>query len=77
MSSGKAQLRLLGGIDLTQTDGTQARAVLAQPKRLALLFYLASQFPGGFTAGTPCSLFSGLNRRRIERAVPSTPPFTS
>ena len=41
MRSETVQLRLLGGIDLTQTDGTQARAVLAQPKRLALLVYLA------------------------------------
>jgi DNA-binding SARP family transcriptional activator len=43
-----AQLRLLGGIDLSHADGTQARAVLSQPKRLALLLYLAVADSRGF-----------------------------
>ena len=34
-------LRTLGGIDLRDGDGVEIRAVLAQPKRLALLAYLA------------------------------------
>src|SRR5439155_18787335 len=34
-------LRVLGGIELTSPDGHDLRSVLAQPKRLALLTYLA------------------------------------
>lgn len=36
------RLRTLGEISLTAGDGREARSVLAQPKRLALLAYLAS-----------------------------------
>jgi DNA-binding SARP family transcriptional activator len=35
------QLRTLGGLDLSDSDGRELRPVLAQPKRLALLVYLA------------------------------------
>ncbi len=35
------RLRTLGGVDLTDSDGRELRSVLAQPKRLALLAYLA------------------------------------
>ena len=36
------QLRLLGGVDLVDPDGRgELRSVLVQPKRLALLVYLA------------------------------------
>lgn len=34
------QLRTLGGLDLSDADGREVRAILAQPKRLALLVYL-------------------------------------
>ncbi|MEZ4416901.1 MAG: hypothetical protein R3E10_14215 [Gemmatimonadota bacterium] len=35
------RLRTMGGVDLTDADGRRVSAVLAQPKRLALLVYLA------------------------------------
>lgn len=41
------QLRTLGGIALRGSDGEELRAVLAQPKRLALLVYLALAQPRG------------------------------
>jgi hypothetical protein len=39
-------LRTLGGIGLTAEDGRDLDGLLAQPKRLALLVYLASPQPG-------------------------------
>ena len=42
------RLRLLGGVGLADSDGQDVRAVLAQPKRLALLVYLAAANPSGF-----------------------------
>jgi len=42
------RLRILGPIELIGTDGEELRAVLAQPKRLALLTYLAAAAPRGF-----------------------------
>jgi TolB-like protein/DNA-binding SARP family transcriptional activator/Tfp pilus assembly protein PilF len=41
------QLRVFGGTDLRSSDGQEFRAVLAQPKRLALLVYLALATPRG------------------------------
>lgn len=41
-------LRTLGGVELTGEDGRELRAVLAQPKRFALLAYLALARPRGF-----------------------------
>src|SRR5690242_10894486 len=41
------QLRVLGGTDLRGSDGQELRPVLAQPKRLALLVYLAVATPRG------------------------------
>jgi len=46
------ELRTFGVLDLRGSDGREFRAVLAQPKRLALLVYLAataSGTPGAFT----------------------------
>ncbi|MEO5799560.1 MAG: hypothetical protein ABIZ70_13140 [Gemmatimonadales bacterium] len=40
-------LQLLGGLDLRSTNDGEIRAVLAQPKRLALLAYLALARPRG------------------------------
>ena len=40
------ELRTLGAIDLRRADGTPMQAVLAQPRRLALLVYLAKAGPG-------------------------------
>lgn len=43
------QLRLMGTTELTREDGVTVQSVLAQPKRLALLVYLAlHQDPGAF-----------------------------
>src|SRR2546425_7010287 len=42
------RLRTLGALGLSGPDGTELRAVLTQPKRLALLCYLAIASPPGF-----------------------------
>ena len=42
------RLRTLGALDLSAADGRVLRSVLAQPKRLALLIYLAAASPRGF-----------------------------
>src|SRR5918999_474411 len=41
------RLHLLGSVDLHDETGQELRAVLAQPKRLALLAYLAAASPAG------------------------------
>jgi DNA-binding SARP family transcriptional activator/tetratricopeptide (TPR) repeat protein len=42
------RLRTLGTLDLRGPDGAELRSVLAQPKRLAFLAYLAVASPSGF-----------------------------
>jgi serine/threonine-protein kinase len=42
------ELRTLGGVELRGADGGELGAVLARPKRLALLAYLALSSPRGF-----------------------------
>jgi eukaryotic-like serine/threonine-protein kinase len=42
------ELRTLGGLDLRDSDGQEIRPILAQPKRLALLIYLALTPPPSF-----------------------------
>ena len=42
------ELRLLGRLSLTSADGRDVRALLGQPRRLALLAYLAAATPPGF-----------------------------
>lgn len=42
------ELRTLGALDLRHSDGPEIRRVLTQPKRLALLVYLALARPRGF-----------------------------
>ena len=42
------ELRVLGPVDLRDGTGAEVRGVLAQPKRLALLAYLAIAGAGGF-----------------------------
>lgn len=42
------RLRLLGSVDLSGADGRDGATVLAQPKRVALLAYLAAATPRGF-----------------------------
>ena len=41
------ELRLLGTVDLRRDDGGSARSVVVQPKRMALLAYLATATPRG------------------------------
>lgn len=42
------ELRVLGSVDLRGADGARIGSVLAQPKRLALLVYLAVAAPDGY-----------------------------
>lgn len=42
------EFRILGSIRLAEADGRELRSVLAQPKRVALLAYLAAATPFGF-----------------------------
>jgi DNA-binding SARP family transcriptional activator/Flp pilus assembly protein TadD len=42
------ELRLLGRLNLTSADGRDVRSLLGQPRRLALLAYLAAATPQGF-----------------------------
>ena len=46
------RLRTLGPLDLRGSDGEELRTILAQPKRVALLAYLALATPRGFTGVT-------------------------
>jgi DNA-binding SARP family transcriptional activator len=48
MSEQRIELRLLGTLALTGAGGREIAAILAQPKRLALLTYLAVARPRGF-----------------------------
>src|SRR5215203_3060172 len=41
------RLKVLGRVDLRLSDGTEPRSLLAQPKPIALLAYLAAASPGG------------------------------
>jgi DNA-binding SARP family transcriptional activator len=61
------RLQTLGTLDLRDAEGTEFRAVLAQPRRLALLVYLAAARPHGFhRRDTVLSLF--WPERNTERA---------
>jgi len=42
------ELRMLGTMTLTGADGGEMRSLLAQPRRFALLAYLAAATPAGF-----------------------------
>ncbi|MFW6193041.1 MAG: BTAD domain-containing putative transcriptional regulator, partial [Gemmatimonadota bacterium] len=42
------KLRVFGSLELIRDDGVEVRSVLAQPKRTALLVYLAVDRPGAF-----------------------------
>src|SRR5438132_3471730 len=42
------ELRMLGRLSLTGSDGREVRGLLGQPRRLALLAYLAAASPQGF-----------------------------
>jgi len=69
------ELRTLGAVDLRDRDGGELRALLAQPKRLALLIYLAVAQPSGFhRRDTLLALFwpeldQGRARAALRKAV--------
>ncbi len=46
--NGMIRLRLIGTLDLRTSNGAELRAILAQPRRFALLAYLAAASPRGF-----------------------------
>jgi DNA-binding SARP family transcriptional activator len=47
-ASSVVEFRVLGAVNLLSADGRELRAVLAQPKRVALLAYVAAASPRGF-----------------------------
>ena len=75
MSDGLVSLRMLGGVELSGPDGLPARSILAQPRRLAVLLYLAAANPRGLhRKETVRALFwpdaDGLHARQaLNRAI--------
>ena len=69
--NGCVRLLTLGRLDLSGADGTDTRSVLAQPKRLALLLFLAPATPRGFhRRDTLLALFwPELTQRRARQAL--------
>lgn len=65
------ELRLLGPIQLRSVDGHEVDAVLSQPKRLALLAYLAAARPRGFHRRDKlvALLWPELDQRRARQAL--------
>ena len=65
------ELRALGSVDLREDGGRDVQAVLAQPKRLALLTYLAVARPRGFhRRDVLLALFwPELNQQRARAAL--------
>ncbi|MDQ2766484.1 MAG: hypothetical protein M3Y30_04940 [Gemmatimonadota bacterium] len=63
--------RTLGAVDLRDEHGSELRLALAQPKRLALLAYLAIASPAGFhRRDTMLSLFwPEMDQERARRAL--------
>jgi DNA-binding SARP family transcriptional activator len=63
--------RTLGAVDLRDAQGNELRLALAQPKRLALLAYLAIATPAGFhRRDTMLSLFwPEMDQERARRAL--------
>jgi serine/threonine-protein kinase len=65
------RLRILGAMDLRGPDGGELRAVLAQPKRLALLSYLAAANPRALHSRDTllALLWPDLNQQRARAAL--------
>src|SRR4051812_8544668 len=65
------ELQTLGGLDLRDAKGRELRAVLRQPKRFALLAYLAVATPRGFhRRDTLLGLFwPELNQKHARNAL--------
>jgi Tol biopolymer transport system component/DNA-binding SARP family transcriptional activator len=72
--NGIHSLRVLGGVELEGPDGEPVRPVLAQPRRLALLIYLATANGGFHRRDTPIGMFwpeveEGRARQGLNRAI--------
>lgn len=67
----RIRLSLLGAVDLRSPEGDEFRAVLAQPKRLALLAYLAAAHPAGFHSRDTllALLWPDLNQEHARAAL--------
>ena len=61
------RLTVLGVLNLRGSDGQEVRGILGQPKRVALLTYLALASPRGHANATPFSPSFGPS------TTPSTP----
>jgi Tol biopolymer transport system component/DNA-binding SARP family transcriptional activator len=72
--TGVHSLRVLGGVELDGPDGEPVRPVLAQPRRLALLIYLATANGGFHRRDTPIGIFwpeveESRARQALNRAI--------
>jgi len=69
------RLRLLGSVELFGSDSTELRSIIAQPKPMALLAYLAASTPVGFRRREELlaifwpELDSGRGRRALSQAL--------
>lgn len=65
------KLQVLGSLELVRDDGVQVRSVLAQPKRTALLVYLAVDRPGEFRHRDPllATFWPERDRDRARNAL--------
>jgi DNA-binding SARP family transcriptional activator len=66
------RISTLGGPELTDADGQVVKSLLSQPKRFALLFYLAAASPRGFQRrDTLAALHTTPEFRRINKQHPA------
>lgn len=65
------ELRTLGPVELRASDGSEVTKVLQQPKRLALLVYLALASPGGFHSRDTllATFWPDLSEKRARNAL--------
>lgn len=68
------ELRLLGGVSIAASDGSRADELARQPKRLALLVYLAIALPRGFWRRDQILplLWPNLSQERARAALRKT-----
>lgn len=74
--------RVLGSLGLVHGDGREARSILSQPERTALLAYLATARPGPFhrrdsllpSQGQPSRPLLARGRRRARQKLPESGP---
>src|SRR2546428_14141622 len=69
------EFRLLGTVNLTSAEGREARGLISQPRRTALLAYLAAATPRGLhRRDPPLPLFSPQPNQAHAPAAPPPPP---